>query len=138
MMRRIIVDTGPLVAFLDRAQTHHAWIVAEAAEMHTPWLTCEPVLTEAWHLLRGLPAAQDAVLRLVESGAVVIALNLRDQVTAIQSLRRKYLDVPMSLADACLVRLSELHADHHVCTLDSDFAIYRRHGRQPIHRLSPA
>ena len=56
---------------------------------------------------------------------------------AFEELLRRYRNVPMSLADACLVRLSELYGDCAVLTLDSDFRIYRRHGRQVIPVLAP-
>ncbi len=67
MTRRVIVDSGPLVAFLDRREAHHAWIAEQAKTLPLPWLSCEAVLAESWHLLRKLPRAQDATLQMVES-----------------------------------------------------------------------
>jgi len=127
-----IVDTGPLVAFLDRAERHHAWIAGCIEELPAPLLVCEPVLTEALYLLRGYPRAQDALLDLLENGALDIAFRIEEHVGAVGRLLRKYRDTPMSLADACIVRMAEIHDGHAVLTLDSDFTIYRKHGRDPI------
>lgn len=95
------------------------------------------MLVEALFLLRRFPSAQDALLAQVQAGRLRIAFSLADEVEAVRQLLAKYADVPMSLADACLVRMAELHGDHDVFTLDSDFRIYRKHGREPIARIAP-
>ena len=136
-MPAAIADTGPLVAFLDRAERHHPWVVARIDELEAPLLVCEPVLAEAMHLLARLPAAQDALFGLVENGALRIALDLEAHVPELRRLVRKYRDQPMSLADACIVRMAELHDHHCVLTLDSDFLVYRKHGRVPLALIHP-
>jgi predicted nucleic acid-binding protein len=135
---RAIADTGPLVAFLDRAERHHAWAAARIGELQAPLLVCEPVLTEAMYLLAGLPRAQDALFRLIENGAINLAFRVDQHVLALRRLHEKYRDRPMSLADACVVRMSEIHDRHAVFTLDSDFSVYRRHGQSPIPLIHPA
>jgi predicted nucleic acid-binding protein len=132
-----IVDTGPLVAFLDRAERHHAWAAERVKELGAPLLVCEPVLAEAMYLLAGLPKAQDALFGLLENGALRVAFHLEEQVPVLRALQRKYRDRPMSLADACIVRMAELFDQHQVFTLDSDFAIYRKHGREPLALIRP-
>lgn len=136
-MPAAIADTGPLVAFLDRAERHHPWVVARIDELDAPLLVCEPVLAEAMHLLARLPVAQDALLALIENGALRIALNVEDHVPELRRLLRKYRDQPMSLADACIVRIAELHDHHAVLTLDSDFLVYRKHTRTPLALIHP-
>ena len=138
MIRWAIIDTGPLVAFLDRREAHHDWIAEQARTLALPWLLCEAVLAESWHLLRRLPSAQDALLEMVETGLLKVGFALSDDIKAVRLLRQKYRDIPMSLADACLVRMTEKFDDHAICTLDSDFTVYRKHGRQPIPLISPA
>ena len=64
-----IVDTGPLVAFLDRAEQHHPWVIKQVKELDAPLLVCEPVLAEAMYLLARFPKAQDALFGLLENGA---------------------------------------------------------------------
>ena len=98
---------------------------------------CEPVLAEAMYLLAGLPKAQDALFELIENGALRIAFRVEEQVSDLRALHRKYRDRPMSLADACIVRMAELFDRHEVLTLDSDFSIYRKHGREPIVLIRP-
>jgi predicted nucleic acid-binding protein len=135
---RAIVDTGPLVAFFDRSERHHLWAVARVEELDAPLLVCEPVLTEAAYLLARFPKAQDALFDLLQNGALVVAFRLEEHVAAIHRLLRKYRDTPMSLADACIVRMAEIHENQSVLTLDSDFTVYRKHGRVSIALVYPA
>jgi uncharacterized protein len=133
-----IVDTGPLVALLDRAEQHHHWVVERFNELDAPLLVCEPVLAEAMYLLARHPKAQDVVLELIQNGALSVAFRIDEHVDALRKLLQKYKDVPMSLADACIVRMSEIHDRHAVLTLDSDFLVYRKHGRALLPLIHPA
>ena len=137
-MRPAIVDTGPLVAFLDRAEQHHRWVTEQVEEVDTPLLVCEPVLAEAMYLLARFPKAQDALFGLLENGALRIAFRIEEHVPALRRLHQKYRDRPMSLADACIVRMTEIYEQHAVLTLDSDFTVYRKHGRVPLALIHPA
>ena len=132
-----IVDTGPLVAFFDRAERNHAWAVERIRELDSPLLVCEPVLAEVMYLLGELPKAQDALFELLENGALRIAFQVEEHVPALRVLHRKYRDRPMSLADACIVKMAELFDTHRILTLDSDFAVYRKHGRKPLDLIHP-
>jgi predicted nucleic acid-binding protein len=132
-----IVDTGPLVAFFDRSERHHRWIVARIEGIEPPLLVCEPVMTEAIYLLRRYPRAADALFGLLQNGALRIALQIEANVEPLRRLLQKYQDTPMSLADACIVRMAEIHDGHDVLTLDSDFAVYRKHGRVPLPLIHP-
>lgn len=138
MTRSAIGDTGPIVAYLDASDQHHQWAVGRFRELSPPLLVCEPVLTEATYLLSGLPEAQDRLLHLVEKGAWKSDFRVDEQAPFVRALIRKYCDRPMSLADACVVRLAELNPAHRVLTLDSDFSIYRKRGRQPILVIHPS
>lgn len=137
-MRAAIVDTGPLVAFLDRAERHHRWVTERVEELDTPLLVCEPVLAEAMHLLAHFSRAQEAVFGLLENGALSIAFRIEEHIPALRKLHQKYRDRPMSLADACIVRMAEIYEQHAVLTLDSDFSVYRKHGRVPLALIHPA
>lgn len=132
-----IVDTGPLVALLDRSERHHAWVVSCLEELEAPLLVCEPVLAEAMYLLARLARAQDALLSLLQNGALRIGFQMDQHVAELRALLRKYRQMPMSLADGCIVRMAELYDRHSVFTLDSDFVIYRKHGRVPLSLISP-
>lgn len=136
-MPAAIVDTGPLVAFLDSRERHHAWAVAQIEELESPLLVCEPVLAEAMYLIAHLEKAQAALFRFLENGALRIGLQIGEHVTALRALHRKYRDVPMSLADACVVRMAELNDRHAIFTLDSDFAVYRKHRHEPLCLIRP-
>ena len=131
----MLVDAGFLVALLSRRDSHHNWAVQVASDNSPPWYTCEGVLSEAHHLLgeRGAPGLNAMLLRR----AVVASFNLDDNVAAVAAFMQKYESVPMSFADACLVRMSETMADPLILTTDSDFRVYRRHSRQMIPVLCP-
>ena len=137
MREAVIADTGPLVAFLVRQAEHHRWACEVMATVRPPLLTCEPVLAEVVHLLRRHGCDADPLLALVERGVIKVALSETGELMPLRQLMRRYRDRPMSLADACLVRLSELQERPRVWTLDSDFRIYRRLSRLVIPTLMP-
>ena len=133
----VLIDAGPLLAWLNRDDDHHEWAAEQLAALKPPLLTCEPVLAEvAYHLL-ALQADPAKVVELISSGLVQVAMSLEDEADAIANLLRRYRNVPMSLADACMVRLSEIRERAVVFTVDSDFLIYRRQGRLVIPTLMP-
>ena len=138
MTRWAIVDTGPLVSLLDRAEQYHGWATRQVEQLDPPMLVCEPVIVETMFLLNRNPAAQDAILGLLENSALRIAFHLEEHLPEVRALQRKYQDRPMSLADACLVRMAELFKRHHIFTLDSDFKVYRKHGRDPLKLIYPS
>ena len=133
----MLLDTGPLVAFLNRTDSHHAWAASQWQQINPPLLTNESVLTEALYLLGAHGGDPDAALDLLERGALRLSFNLEDHLASLRKLMHKYRSTPMSVADACLVRMSELNSGACVFTLDRDFNVYRRHGRQVIPLLCP-
>jgi len=136
MTSGILMDTGPLVAYLYVRDAYHDWAVEQFTALDAPFITCEPVLTEACFLVErnGQPAAR--VLDRVVQGAMRIGLRLDEEMTAVRALMERYANVPMSLAEACLVRLAEI-TGLPICTLDSDFAIYRASGRRALTLITP-
>ena len=137
MIGTVLLDTGPLVSFLAREAEHTAWVQEQWGRMQPPMLTCEAVLTEAAFLLKREGADPDALFELLQRQVIRVALRLDEEQAGLRALMSRYRDRPMSLADACLVRLSELHRDSTVFTLDADFRIYRRHGNKVIPVLMP-
>jgi uncharacterized protein len=138
MTRTAIVDTGPLFAYLSPSDAHHVWAREQFERYAAPLLTCEPVLSEAMFLLRRRTSAPPAlVLEMVQAGVLSIAIALPDHLDAVRGLCARY-GARMSLADACLVRLSELHPEADVLTTDrADFDVYRRHRHQPVPFVAP-
>ena len=135
--RQALIDAGPLVSFVNARSAYHSWVCDQWKAFRPPMLTCEPVLTEAAFLLRRDGQDADLLLALLERGVIQVALQIQEQLADLRALMHRYRNRPMSLADACLVRLSELHSDSEVFTLDSDFRIYRRHGNKVIPVLMP-
>ena len=135
MAKNVLVDAGFLVALLSRRDMRHQWAVTQAPGFPPPWATCEAVLSEAYHLLgrRGAPSLGE----LLQRRALVLSFQLAEHVLPVIKLIEKYSDVPMSLADACLVRMTETLTDPVILTTDEDFRVYRRHSRQVVPCITP-
>jgi len=135
MAKSALVDAGFLVALLSRRDANHGWAAAQAPRLPPPWATCEAVLSEASHLLGGLGTL--SLASLLRRGALVCDYRFADDMDAVLKLLEKYADVPMSFADACLVRMTETLNDPVLLTTDGNFRIYRRHGRRIISCVLP-
>ncbi|MBI3050325.1 MAG: PIN domain-containing protein [Acidobacteria bacterium] len=136
MAGNVLVDAGFLVALLSGRDAHHHWAVSQAERLAPPWKTCEAALSEAFHLLgpRGTPVLS----ALLRRQAVAVAFDMSDNLDAVLKLMQKYVDVPASLADASLVRMSETLDDPILLTTDRDFRVYRRHGRHTVPCVTPS
>jgi len=135
MPANVLTDAGFLVALLDRRDRHHKWSLVQAARFLPPWRTCEAVLAEAFYLLG--PSATTPLIALLRRAKAQVSFDLGQDQEAVLALMEKYSDVPMSLADACLVRMTEILSDPIVLTTESDFDIYRRHSRQIVPCIKP-
>ena len=136
MAASILVDSSFLVALLSRREADHRWADEQAQRLPPPWVTCEAVISEASYLL-GVRGTR-SLFGLLHRGAVVCSYRFADDVEAISKLLEKYQDVPMSFADACLVRMTEIINDPVLLTTDADFRIYRRYGRQVVPCVLPS
>jgi predicted nucleic acid-binding protein len=132
-----ICDTGPLVAFLNRHDPHHAWAVALMKEVRPPMLVSEPVLTETVYFLREDGLSVDPLFELLEREAIRLDFDISAHWPRIRTLLSRYRQ--MDLADASIVVMSELYARSRVLTIDrTDFSVYRRNDRQVIDFVAPA
>ncbi len=131
-----LLDTGPIVAYLYSRDAYHDWAVEAFSEVQPPVITCEAVLTEACFLIERNRWPATRVLEYVLESEIRIGLQLEHEIEAIRGLMQRYANVPMSLADACLVRLAEI-TDLPICTLDHDFAIYRAGRRRSLTLITP-
>lgn len=128
----VILDSGPLVAFLVDDDVHHAWAVERFSGLRPPLLTCEPVLVETFHLVRRFRSGPRRFFDMLRGDGISIPYRFMEDRDGVENLVQKYADVPMSLADACIVRMAEMNPHATVVTTDRDFRVYRRHGREPI------
>src|SRR5437899_730698 len=135
-MKRVIMDAGPLVAWFCPKDSHHAWAMRTFDELPAGALVCEAVLAEACHLVAkdGVPAA--VVLRLVEQDDLAL-MSLVGEIARVRALMDRYADAPMDFADACVLRLAEIHAEATVCTTDGHFRFFRKHQDQVVSLLAP-
>jgi len=117
----VILDTGPLVAIIHGDDQYHAWSTEQVAEIAPPLLTCEAVLSEAYFLLKGVPNGRPSLISLILSGMVQLRFSLTGEIEPVTKLLHRYDNVPMSFADACLVRMSEQISGATLLTTDSDF-----------------
>ena len=137
MRRSVLLDTGPLVASINRRDRFHEWTKSQLAQIEPPMFTCEAVLAESCFLLRHWPGGSRAIAEFVERKIIEIPFRVDTHARPLANLMAKYANVPMSLADACLVRMSELDENSVLFTFDRDFTFYRRHGRKVIPTLMP-
>ena len=136
-MTTILADTGPIVAFLHAEDSHHDWAIKQFSTLSLPFITREAVIVEATFLLRRSNRSHERLLDLIASGALTIGFELEEDAEVVSALMTRYSNVPMDLADACLVRMTELYPDSTLLTLDSDFQIYRKHQREVISVILP-
>lgn len=132
MRKKVLLDTGPLVAFINNRENSHDWAVNEWKKIQPPFLTCEAVITVTCFILRDFYRGEDAVMSLLDTGLIQISFRLSDEIGTVRELLKRYQNVPMSLADACLVRMIELIMGSCILTLDSDFRVYRKNKNEMI------
>ena len=130
MASTVLADTSFLIALLNDRDAHHDWAVAQARQLVPPWTTCEAVLSEAFHLLGELGA--HALTEMISAGGLVCHFDFADHADDVIQLLEKYRSVPMSFADACLVRMAERIPTGTILTVDGDFLIYRSTAGQPL------
>lgn len=132
-----LVDTGPLVALLDRSDRHHAWAVEVFSQLRGPLMTCEAVVAEVLFLCARNRVSAKAVWALLESRTLRPLPVFAESPEAVVRLLKRYASVPMSLADGCVLRLHETLESSVVLTCDSDFRVYRRSRGRAVDMLAP-
>jgi predicted nucleic acid-binding protein len=133
----VILDSSPLVAYFDASETRHEWCVRHFESLKPPLLSCEAAIVEAVYLISSHGGNAGRIFEFLRDGIIEVPFQLSKEAEAVAALMRRYADLPMDLADACLVRMSEKRQDVRIFTLDRDFKIYRRHGRQIIPLIFP-
>ena len=129
-----ILDAGPLIAALNSRDEHHRWACETLERLGPPFYSCPEAMAEA-AAMTGQPAA---IVEMIHAEEIILHFDLSDQTAAVLALLKKYRDRDMDLADACIVRMTELMRDSRVVTLDrADFAVYRRNGRELIPVIVP-
>jgi uncharacterized protein len=136
MKSGVLLDTGPLVAYLNERDASHDWAVEVFSGLDPPVITCEPVLSEACFLVERNRQPGTLVLDYALESEIRVGLQLDSELEAVRALMQRYRNVPMSLADACLVRLAEI-TSLPICTLDRDFEVYRAHRRRGLDLIMP-
>lgn len=138
MSKKVIIDTGVLVAYLNKREQLHEWAKSELNKINGPLFTCEAVIVESYFLLQGTYGVVDLVFSLLRTKQIAIPFSLANEMVEIEALMKRYQNVPMSVADACLVRTIELIPESVILTLDSDFRIYRKNRNEAIDLIIPS
>jgi uncharacterized protein len=136
-VKPVLLDTGVVVALLDRSERLHEACAKAVQEIEAPLITCEAVITESCYLLRNLAGASELVVENIAAGIFQIPLQLSREAAGVKQILRKYRDRKIDLADACLIRLADEFGTADILTLDGDFAIYRW-GRNKAFRMLPS
>src|SRR5438046_2676273 len=134
-MKPVLLDTGFIVARLDRSDGNHAQCLAVGDSLTESLLACEAVLAESCQLLGHLRGAKEAVLENVEKGIFQIPFDLSSRAAEVARISMKYADASMDLADACLVDLATQSGTGRILTLDGDFKFYRWGKNRPFEIL---
>lgn len=132
-----LIDTGPLVAFLDQRDQWHTWARETLAALEAPLYTCEAVLTEA-HFLSSSRThdGSERLNQLLVRGKIKATFHLEDHQEVVVQLMTRYHDAPMSFADACLVRMAEI-APSTIVTLDRGFERFRTSDGRRLSIIAP-
>jgi predicted nucleic acid-binding protein len=136
-MKPVLLDTGVIVALLDRSERAHARCRKAIEDLEQPLATCEAVISESCRLLQQMPGAPERVLANVEQGIFQIPFQLTHTATSIQTTMRKYRDVPIDFADACLIHMADQLETPDILTLDSGFLLYRWRKTRSFNLLVP-
>ena len=136
-MKPVLLDTGVIVALMDRSERLHEACAEAVRELEAPLITCEAVIAESCYLLRKLAGAAEAVIENVASEIFQVPLQLSREAAGVKQILRKYRDRQIDLADACLIRLADEFGTADILTLDQDFAVYRW-GRNKTFRMLPS
>lgn len=136
-MKTWLIDTGPLVALLVGDDHQHGWALEQSKSSPPTVLTCDAVISEALFLLKREGHDTDLLFGLVEAGFLRSSFDFHAEHGQLRKLMQRYRTLPMSFADACLVRMAELHPQAVIWTLDRDFSVYRKHGRQSLSLVAP-
>ena len=133
-----LIDTGAIIAVLDRADTWHHVCSEAYFSLPYPLLTSEAVLTEVFHLIDFTRVAMEAVWDFISSGVVNVSAITHNELPAVHALMTRYADRPMDFADATLVYLARRESLSTILTVDqADFATYRIEGKRAF-RVLPA
>ena len=135
-MRNVtLVDSGPLIALFDRSDRYHDRVLEFLKGFDGKLLSSWPVLTEVSHMLSFNLRVQLDFLEWISRGAVEVASIEQREITSILAYMRRYLDVPMDLADASLIHLAEREGIETILSIDRDYYIYRTEGRRMLQKL---
>ena len=134
-MKPVLLDTGFIVALLDRSENFHRACAQTVREVEAPLVTCEAVITESCYLLRNLSGASEAVIENIAAGIFQVPFQLSRDTAGVKQVLRKYKDRKVDLADACLIRLADQFGTADILTLDQDFEIYRWGKNKPFRVL---
>lgn len=134
-MKPALLDTGVIVALLDRSEKFHQACSEAVRSLEAPLVTCEAVIAESCYLLRNLPGAPEAVIENVVAGIFQLPFQLSREAAAVKQVLRKFRDRGIDLADACLIRLADEFETADILTLDKDFQIYRWGKNKPFRIL---
>ena len=126
-----LIDTGAILALLDRTDRWHAICVETFNQLLLPLVTSEAVLTELFHLVGDSRHEMEAAWKFIRSGAIVLATIEDSELPHLHALMVRYADRPMDFADASLVYLAKRDGLSTVFTVDhADFDTYRIEGRR--------
>ncbi|TVR18015.1 MAG: PIN domain-containing protein [Balneolaceae bacterium] len=134
---KIFIDTGPVVAFLNKNDQHHSFVEQQMRNYPPPFYICEAVVTESFFLMSRVPNGEEKLIELLETPHIQLESSYSNQPRQIHEFVKKYSNIPMSFADACLVQMAEKSKDSLIFTIDRGFQMYRSSNGNPLSLISP-
>ncbi len=134
-MRKMLIDSGPLIALFDKSDHYHPKVFGFLRDFKGELITTWAVITEVSHMLDFNLQVQLDFMQWVERGGLNIAMIEQSELFVMRQMMQKYSNVPMDLADATLMYLSQRDKINHIISIDSDFDIYRTLKKQALHNL---
>ena len=135
---KILIDAGPLYALTNHREYYHRWATDQADRFDPPYYTCEAVISEVHFLLKKVYNGSKQLNKMIADGGIILAFSYADHIDRVNALMEAYANVPMSFADACLVRMAENDAKGRIFTTDGDFRIFRKNQAEPLDVIMPA
>lgn len=126
-----LIDTGAILAILNKADPWHSACVATVQKLRLPLLTSEAVLTEVFHMVGKSRFRKEETWQFIRSGTIMLTSIQHAELSPIHALMTRYADLPMDFADATLVYLAGRESLETVLTVDhTDFSVYRLEGKR--------
>ncbi len=137
MAKTVYIDTGPVIAILNKRDEHHLWATDKTSQIENDLVTTSIIIAEAFYILKKLPKGIEGLFQIIEEGFIKVEESYPKNMVFIHELVLKYDDIDASIGDISLLSIIDDPKHSKVFTLDYDFHIYRDKKGKPLDLISP-